>query len=331
MKSENLKIILSIYFSYLLFTSHHTYAQIKLHTEDLPRFYQAMDSVMTTSDTVKQASFVQHLYVDKASKGLREFMELRGGNTQKWVKIMTTDRSALLEKRPFILSAIDQESRILEKIEKFKVIYPNFRDGDIYFCVGINNSGGTIQDNTVYIGTEIAANQSSDWAVPLVLHEFVHTQQWVQRNINNLMKDKQAAQAYMASHKSLLSQCLVEGMADFVSELVLGQRLADRFPDGHNAFGEKYEAEIWQEFQKDMYQDIGNSKGWLYAEKEIAGKNCRDLGYFVGYKICKSLYDKAKDKKQALAQMIELDLSDENAKAFLLVSQYKPAQPNAVK
>ena len=144
------------------------------------------------------------------------------------------------------------------------------------------------------------------------------------------MKDEQAAQAYMSSHKSLLSQCLVEGMADFVSELVLGQRLADRFPDGHIAFGEKYEAEIWQEFQKDMYRDIGSSKGWLYAEKEIAGKSCRDLGYFVGYKICKRFYDKAKDKKQALAQMIELNLSDENAKEFLLQSHYKPAQPTEI-
>lgn len=331
MKSEKLKIALSIYFSCLLLASHHTYAQIKLHTEDLPRFYQALDSVMTTSDTVKQASYVRHLYVDKASKGLKEFMKLRGGNAQKWLKFMTTSRSTILAKKSFILSAIDQESRILEKIEKFKVVYPNFRGGDIYFCVGINNSGGTIQDNTVYIGTEIAANQSPDWAVPLVLHEFVHTQQWVQRNINDLMKDEQAAQSYMASHKSLLSQCLLEGMADFVSELVIGQRLAERFPDGHIAFGEKYEAEIWQEFQKDMYQDIGKSKGWLYAEKEIAGKSCRDLGYFVGYKICKSFYDKAEDKKQALAKMIELNLSDENSKEFLLHSDYKPAQPNGVK
>lgn len=330
MKSKMLKFTLSLYFTFLLLAPQETYSQIRLHTEDLPRFYQALDSVMTTKDTVKQASFVQNLYVDKASKGLREFMELRGGNTQEWVKFMNTGRSTLLEKRPFILSAIDQEARILEKINQFKVIYPGFRDGDIYFCVGINNSGGTIRDNTVYIGTEIAANQSPDWAVPLVLHEFVHTQQWTQRNINDLMKDEQAAKTYMASHKSLLGQCIGEGMADFVSELVLGQRLAERFPDGYIAFGEKYEQDIWKEFSKDMYQDLANTKGWLYAEKEIAGKSCRDLGYFVGYKICKSFYDKARDKKQALAYMIGLNLTDEKAKEFLLLSDYKPVKPGGV-
>ena len=54
-------------------------AQITLHTDDLPRFYQAFDSVMTTTDTAQQAAFIQKLYVDKASKGLKEFMVLRGG------------------------------------------------------------------------------------------------------------------------------------------------------------------------------------------------------------------------------------------------------------
>ncbi|TKT85996.1 gliding motility protein GldB-related protein [Dyadobacter frigoris] len=330
MKSELLKITLSIYFTFLLLAPQDTYSQIRLHTEDLPRFYQALDSVMTTTDTIKQASFVQKLYVDKASKGLVEFMQLRGGNTQEWLKFMTNSRSTLLEKRPYILSAINQESRISKKIKKFKIIYPDFRDGDIYFCVGINNSGGTIRDNTVYIGTEISANQSGDWAVPLVLHEFVHTQQWTQRNIKELIKDEQAAKVYMDSHKSLLGQCLGEGMADFVSELVLGQRLAERFPDGHTAFGEKYERDVWKAFQKDMYQDMGNTQGWLYAEKEISGKSCRDLGYYVGYKICKSYYDQARDKKQALAYMIGVNLTDENSKEFLLFSRYNPAKMGGV-
>jgi hypothetical protein len=66
-----------------------------------------------------------------------------------------------------------------------------------------------------------------------------------------------------------------------------------------------------------MQQEFDHSKGWLYAEREISGKRCRDLGYFVGYRICKSFYDKSGDKKQALAHMIGLNLTDENASAFL--------------
>lgn len=323
MISRYVKTTSLVFFAELLF-SQHAYPQIRLHTDDLPRFYQAMDSVMTTSDTAKQAAFIQKLYVDKASAGLKEFMELRGGNTREWQKLINVNRAQLVEKRPFILSAINQEPAILKKIERFKVLYPDFRDGDIYFCVGINNSGGTIRDRTVYIGTEVAASDSPNWAEYLVVHEFTHTQQWTQRNVKMLLKDEQSAKTYMASHKKLLGKCLEEGMADFVAEIVLDQRLSERFPDGYIAFGEKYELDIWEEFKKDMQQEFDHNKGWLYAEREISGRRCRDLGYFVGYRICKSFYDKSEDKKQALAYMIGLNLTDENASAFLLSSGYNP-------
>ena len=69
-----------------------------------------------------------------------------------------------------------------------------------------------------------------------------------------------------------------------------------------------------------MNQD--QNKGWLYSERKIDGKSARDLGYFVGYQICKSYYEKAKDKKQALAYMIGLNLTDENSKNFLSASGY---------
>lgn len=77
---------------FFLFGGQRTIAQIDLHTEDLPRFYQAFDSVLTTTDTLKQNEFISKLYVDKASKGLKEFMELRGGNSIEWRKFITKEK-----------------------------------------------------------------------------------------------------------------------------------------------------------------------------------------------------------------------------------------------
>lgn len=305
-------------------SSFEVYSQIKLHTEDLPRFYQAFDSVMTTTDTSKQAAFIQRLYVDKASKGLKEFMEIRGGNTSKWRKFIEQEKSALIEKRPWILSVLNQEDEILKRTTIFKTYYPDFRDGDIYFCVGVNNSGGTIRDKTVYIGTEVVASNTPNWAVYLVIHEFTHTQQYEQRNFNKIINDKEFLKEYEKTHKTLLGGCLSEGMADFVAELVLGQPLAQLNADGYIAFGQKHEQRIWDEFKKDMYQEFDYKKGWLYAEREIDGKRSRDLGYYVGYQICKSYYAKAKDKKKALAHMIGLNLTDSNSKNLLLASGYNP-------
>ncbi|GAB3641505.1 hypothetical protein GCM10027423_21410 [Spirosoma arcticum] len=277
---------------------------------------------MTTTDTIKQADFIQRLYVDKASSGLKEFMDLRGGNTQKWRKYIESNKEDLAKKRPQILSVLDQESEILKKVALFKRYYPDFRDGDIYFCVGIGNSGGTIRDHTVYIGTEVAASARPNWSVYLVLHEFTHTQQYDQRNFAKLTGDTTLMKKYEATHKNLLGPCLMEGMADFVAELLLGQRLDQLTPDGYIAFGLKHEQQIWTEFKEEMNQEFNGDRGWLYKVRKIDGESSRDLGYFVGYQICKSYYEKARNKKKALNHMIGLNLADENAEKFLHDSGY---------
>jgi hypothetical protein len=301
---------------------HNSNAQIRLHTEDLSRFYVAFDSVLTTKDTIKQENFIQEIYVNRASEGLKKFMELRGGNTIKWRKFINNNTQSLIEKRPYILSVLTQEKVINKKTNRFKKLYPAFRDGDIYFCVGINNSGGTIYDNTVYIGTEVAANSKPDWAVSLVLHEFTHTQQWVQKNIKAVETNENLLKEYEKTHTQLLGKCIEEGMADFVGELANGESLAKTHPNGHTAFGLKNEELIASLFKKDMFKNFDWKDGWLYSQKEINGEKIGDLGYFMGYQICKSYYEKSKNKKLALEEMLNLNLTDENAKEFVKKSGY---------
>ena len=297
-------------------------AQINLHTEDLPRFYQAFDSVLTTKDTLKQIEYIKKIYIESASKGLNRFIELRGGNAEELRKFIEKEKQSLIQKRSLILSVLSQEKLVKRRIKKFKKLYPGFRDGDIYFCVGKNNSGGTIYDNTVYIGTEVAASDSKNWAVTLVIHEFTHTQQWTQRNIIRLMANDSLLSDYKKTHTQLLGKCIEEGMADFVTELVNGKSLAKTNPLSHTAFGLKNEKEIKEMFVNDMFLPLEEAEGWVYDEKEVNGKKVRDLGYFMGYQICKSYYKRTKNKKQALKKMIELDLTDENAREFLISSGY---------
>ncbi len=307
---------------FFLFSGQRTIAQIDLHTEDLPLFYQAFDSVLTTTDSLKQIEFISKLYVDKASKGLKEFMELRGGNSIEWRKFITKEKQSIIEKRPWIMSVLKQQATIEKKLNRFKSIYPDFRTGEIYFCVGINNSGGTINDKTVYIGTEVVASKSENWAVSIVLHEFAHTQQWTQRNIIRIKSSDTLVKAYMATHTQLLGRCLEEGMADFVSELVNEENLAKTNPFGHTAFGLKNEKVIWNTFKKEMFLTFDGNMGWLYSKREINGEKISDLGYFVGHQICKRYYNNSKNKKQALKEMLALDFNDENARRFLFASSY---------
>jgi hypothetical protein len=311
---------------FILLIGQKAKAQINLHIEDLPRFYQAFDKVITSSDSAVQAQYINTYYLGKASKGLLEFMKLRDLDTESLRQAILKEKAMLIEKRPWILSVLKQQAVIEKKIERFKKLYQDFREGDIYFLVGKNNTGGTINDKTVYIGAEVLAFNKENWAISTVLHEFTHTQQWTQRNILRLKANDSLIKDYMATHTQLLGRCIEEGMADFVAELVNEESLAKTSPEGHTAFGLKNEKEIWEAFKKEMFLNVNGANGlmgWLYnGLKKINEEEKKDLGYFIGHQICKSYYNKSKNKEQALKEMLATNLTDENSKAFLINSGY---------
>jgi uncharacterized protein YjaZ len=112
---------------------------------------------------------------------------------------------------------------------------------------------------------------------------------------------------------TLLGYAMREGMGDFVAELVTGV-------PGTNArlqlYGQAHERELWQAFQQEMAGK--DARNWLAnPQQETAEKPC-DLGYYVGYKICQAYYNKALDKRQAVADM----LTTKDFKDFLAQSGY---------
>jgi hypothetical protein len=285
--------------------------EARVHVEDISHFWVAYDSVQTTNDSLKQIDFIQRLYVDNGSIGLKEFMEERGGNPEKWLQMMKSDKENLNQIRPYTLSLLSQKPIIEAKLLKMKALYADFSGGDIFFTIGINNSGGTVKGKHVLIGCEVFANEKPDWAVMMVLHEFVHTMQKLNNN-------------------QILGHSIFEGMADFIAELAFGEELAVYLPNGYTAFGLKNEKEVWQEFKKYIHFNVPNQYlNWIYSVpgegRKINGVLTKDLGYFMGHRICKSYYDKATDKRKAIKDLIELDLNtDEKAKDFLLASGYVP-------
>ena len=60
-----------------------------------------------------------------------------------------------------------------------------------------------------------------------------------------------------------------------------------------------------------------NTSNWLYQGQEAKGRPA-DLGYYIGYKICESYYRAAKDKKQAVKDILEI----KDFNQFLKDSQY---------
>ncbi|SOE23535.1 hypothetical protein SAMN06298216_3920 [Spirosomataceae bacterium TFI 002] len=289
-------------------------AQTVFHTADISNFYEAFDSIQTTSEKEKQLEFVQELYINRGSEGLKYTIRINEQNgltatSEDWLRMMHSSQEHFEKIRPFFSTLSNQMSVLEANFLKFKKLYPSFTDGNVYFIVGLGLFGGRPDGTDLYIGCELLASEKPNWAVNIVLHEYVHT---LQKHSNN----------------ALLAHSLNEGACDFIAELISGIPLREVYPNGYIDFGYKYEAEIWQEFKKYISSsEKGRFFDWLYGTKGkiISGQEMKDLGYFVGYKICKSYYDNAVDKTQAIKDIIEMDVSqDEFARAFLIASNYVP-------
>ncbi len=201
---------------------------------------------------------------------------------------------------------LDQQQEIDRYITIFQKLYPNYREASIYFTITAIRSGGTTQDSLVLIGTEIATGnaqinvsefpddrlgnffktQKEDNIIPFVIHEYVYTQQKTEGN-------------------TLLGQAIYEGACDFITELVLEKPLQHAYLQ----YGKAHEATLKEKFAKEMYQE--DYSDWIYngATADTVG----DLGYFMGYAICKAYYQQVLNKQQAIREIIELDYADKEA------------------
>ena len=229
--------------------------------------------------------------------------------------------------RPTTL-AVDTNSRVTQGIRRgltrLAALYPEARFPNVYFLVGTLSTGGTTAQSGMLIGTEQSASDPAtpldelpDWArknfpthtfeslVGLVVHEAVHTQQ------------KPAPEG---QHDTLLRHSLGEGIADFVSELAVGPWAAHT---PRQIYGRAHEHDVWVDFQDEM--EIASDsiiRMWMYNGMVPPDKNhgAIDIGYWVGYRIAGAYYARAKDKRAAVRELLEL----RDAEAILRARGYAP-------
>jgi len=306
-------ILLFIFFlPFTIKAQHHQTSLV--YTADIDNFWIAYDRAKTTPDTLMQREIIQKLYVDKGSAGLHAFMKARDYNAQLWVELINKYPKFWTSIRENTLQVKIQATAIEASINRFRKLYPKMRPAKMYFTIGGMRSGGTTTNNMVLVGAEIATadvrtnavelsesfknnfkNQKESNLVGVNVHEYVHTQQ---KN----------------SGISLLAGSLREGSADFISELVTGKKVSSAYL----TYGLQHESQLKESFKIDMFgNDISN---WLYNGTD---KKNADLGYFMGYVICKSYYQNQVDKTKAIKDLIELNYQDSlQVEDFLVKSKY---------
>jgi hypothetical protein len=315
----------SIYLSSALFflfsvTAFGQGTSQKVFVADIDNFWAAYDSIQTTNDSTQQIAYIKKLYIDKGSAGLKSFMMVRSNSAEKWVRLIRQSPKFWSSIRPNTLAVKDKADLIENRIQKLKELYPQLSEAKMYFTIGGLNSGGTTVNKMILIGCEIATGtvntdvsdlpqNTGKWLgsvfkeqdlnniVPLNIHEYIHTQQ------------------KSGEPSALLGLAIREGSCDFITELVMEKPMMNNYIQ----YGRAHDNELKEEFKKEMFTN--SSANWLYNGSKSS--TVGDLGYYMGYIICKSYYNQAIDKKKAIAEIIELNYSDSNAiENFLAQSKY---------
>ena len=304
-----------LFFLFTSLASNNTFAQNtdEIYTTDINNFWIAYDSVNSTTDTAKQIFFIQALYLNKASDGLKDFMKLRRHSAKIHLQNILDYPKFWESVRQNTLQIKNHASDIGALIARLKKIYRYYKPVKIYFTIGVLNSGGTVSRRNILIGAEIAcadketnASELNPWlqkvfttkgtVTAMVAHEIGHTQQ------------------HSGNSENLLGQSIKEGACDFLAELIY-KPVSSPYID----YGNLHEKQIWSAFKKEMNDQ--NYKNWLYNGNEAPG-GVADLGYFIGYQICKSYYGNALNKKKAIRKIIGLKYNKKAALKFLIKSQY---------
>jgi hypothetical protein len=297
----------------------------KIQTLDLDHFWQAFDSLKVCKTHLDSVSTIQRLYLDRATNGLKEFMVVRDFSAEKFVKVISRYPKFYGSVKKNTLEIKKVAPELKQVFENFQKIYPNFQAFTVCFAIGLGGSGGTTGNGFVLIGSEVSvATKETDLSeLNSAFAKVLSREPDIIQNIKNIVSHEcvhtqQAKMADQATEKcSLLRYVIREGASDFIGELIVGSQINGVAHE----YGNAHEQEIWDEFQKEMCSS--SLSNWLYNYSTAKDKPA-DLGYYIGYRIAKTYYENTSDKKQAVADILEMT----NPVEFLEKSGYLQKSKN---
>ncbi|PXW17733.1 MULTISPECIES: DUF2268 domain-containing putative Zn-dependent protease [Chryseobacterium] len=242
-------------------------------TRDTDCFWKAFDKM----ETSKENPFAD--YVKNGSQGVKGFTKFRIINADSLYSKVKKRREDYLKSRNVLAGIKQKEKKIRAIYSALKYWYPEAKFPPIYFVYGRFNSGGTTSDDGIIIGTEMLKNL--DGVTGLIAHELIHFEQNAE------------------GKNTLLKQCLVEGGADFIGEFISGEHI-NPVPF---QYGETHSDQLFKEFVSILKQE--EQKDWLYG---VSKKDDRpnDLGYWIGYRITESYFNKRADKHKAIHDILNI-------------------------
>ncbi len=276
---------------------------IEIQTEDVTRFY----TVYEAAGGHPSAEQLQRDYLDPGTTGLHHLAKVRNVTAERIARAIETTPELYTDARTCMAALPRVRERLNAAFRKLLLLYPEAQKPPVTIAVGrgrplaISGPGDGVQIGLEAMCAPIARSLNpnvDDRFVHVIAHEYVHAQQ-----DSTLGND---------DHPTVLERSLLEGAAEFIGEMVSGNVAYGAF----RASTKGHEQEIETKFAADT--DKTDLSDWL---DNTTPENLGDLGYWVGYRITKSYYQHASNKRGAIREIIQM--SDPHA--FLTKSGWSPA------
>jgi hypothetical protein len=274
----------------------------EIDTRDALRFAHLMQG-----DVLPTAEILQRQYLDGAGPGVKIFTPGRIVDAARLARAVAARtgnyRYAIRECLPQ-LPALRSDLRAIYLA--FAGLLPERPLPSISIVFGAGNSGGTASPEAQVIGLEVTClpgttpEQFRTKMRAFFAHETVHT--W------------QGDQTPQALADPLLSQALLEGVADYLATLVTGE-VPDRARD---AWARQRESWLWQEFDSDRraMQADGDSirdplasvrfRRWFANYGSAPEGWPAEAGYWIGMRIAEAYVANTHDKRVAIRDLLAL-------------------------
>ena len=267
--------------------------RFEIDTRSLDHFWPYFDKAL--QDTTQAKELLEE-YVLSGSPAIRDFYTIRYTNVDNMYQTMIREipEHYQLTREVFAHSKLDIiKHQVLAMMRTFSDLYEPAVFPKVYIVPGINNTGGTATNLGLFVGAEkfvkptdqpwsdVSKQQrdsltSMEGMQGLMMHELMHFQQNYHDEENG---------------NKVMGGIIMEGVCDFLVELCSGEiRKEDKLDYLDQPKNMKF---IMRELKRDLYtEDFSN---WLYNGGSIEDRPV-DIGYTLGYKICKSYYAKAEPR-----------------------------------
>jgi hypothetical protein len=271
-----------------------------IQIEDVDRFYKVYDA----AGGHPTADQLQHDYIDPGSEGLHHLAKVRNVSGAAIAKTLDEHPEIYSDAKRCMAVLPRVRERLQTALLKLGDLYPEAKFPPVTIAVG---RGKPVAIGSPASGVQVGLEAlcAMNWLNPNVEDRFVHVISHENAHV------QQAPALADNEHPTVLEASLIEGAAEFTAELISGEISSYQFV----ASMKGREKEIETAFVSD--EDKTDLSKWLYnGTREKPG----DLGYWVGYRIVKSYYQHAGDKRTAFREILEMT----NSKTFLAESHWYP-------